>query len=336
MTAPLAKMARPRLGFLGMGWMGRNRLEKIAASGIADIVAIADNNPSAAEEALQAVPHVGLARCLDELLAANLDGVVIATPSALHAEQAQLALQRGTAVFCQSPLGRTSKEARRVVHAARSARRLLGVDLPYRHVAGVERIRHLAQSGALGDVYAVSLVFHSAHGPDKAWSYDPALAGGGCLIDLGIHLLDLVLWILGPQELRVLASRCLAGGKPLASMPGTVEDYVAAQLETDGGAAVSLTCSWRLPLGCDCFVEAAFVGTRGSATLRNVGGSFYDFAVEHVDASGRHLLAAGPDPWAGRAAVAWAEQLAAGMEFDPVIEGVLYVSRTLDELYGRR
>src|SRR3954462_7397836 len=98
--------ARPRLGFLGVGWIGRSRLDAIARAGSADVAAIAD----------PAVPDA--LGSLDELLAHELDGIVIATPSALHAEQAIAALDRGIAVFCQKPLGRTADEVRRGVGAA--------------------------------------------------------------------------------------------------------------------------------------------------------------------------------------------------------------------------
>jgi predicted dehydrogenase len=101
---------------------------------------------------------------------------VIATPSALHAEQAIAALDRGLAVFCQKPLGRDASETRAVVEAARRADRLLGVDLSYRYTRAAAALRDEVRSGALGEVYAVDLVFHNAYGPDKPWFYDRRLA----------------------------------------------------------------------------------------------------------------------------------------------------------------
>src|SRR5205085_415527 len=124
----------------------------------------------------------------------DLDGLVIATPSASHAVQARAALERGIAVFCQKPLARTAAETASVVEAARAANRLLGVDLSYRHTEAMRHIGALARSGELGDIYAIDLVFHNAYGPDKAWFRDVKLSGGGCVIDLGTHLVDLALW----------------------------------------------------------------------------------------------------------------------------------------------
>ncbi|MGC3997444.1 MAG: Gfo/Idh/MocA family oxidoreductase [Anaeromyxobacter sp.] len=332
-TSPAAEPRRPRLGFLGVGWIGRHRLRAILERGVADAVAVADTAAAAAHAAASAIEGCRALETLDALLDQDLDGVVIATPSALHADQAVRALERGLAVFCQKPLGRSAAEARRVVDAARAADRRLGVDLSYRHVAGMEQVRGLVQSGALGRIHAVQLAFHNAYGPDKAWFDDPALSGGGCLMDLGIHLVDLAGWVLGFPAVERIAAALRAGGEPVQGR-SRVEDYAAAQLELAGGAVVQLACSWRLAAGEDCRIEAGFYGTRGGATLRNVQGSFYDFLVERTQGTRRELLAGPPDAWGGRAAVAWAEGLAAGGGFNPAVETVVAVQETLDRIYG--
>jgi predicted dehydrogenase len=326
--------ARPRLGFLGVGWIGRHRMRALLESGAADAVAVADAAPACAEQAAAEVPGCAVAPSLEALLELGLDGLVVATPSALHADQAVLALERGIAVFCQKPLGRTAAEARRVVEAARAADRLVGVDLSYRHVAGMERVRALVQGGALGDVYAVNLVFHNAYGPDKQWFYDARLSGGGCVMDLGVHLVDLALWVLGFPEVDTVASSLRAGGRPLRGREsGLVEDFAAAHLELASGAAVQLACSWRLAAGQDCAIEVAFYGTKGGAALRNVAGSFYDFTVERFEGTRRELLASPPDAWGGRAAVAFARRLAGSARYDPEIERIVEVHATLDRIY---
>ncbi len=324
---------RPRLGFLGVGWIGQRRMRAILERGVADAVAVADPAGAAASAAASAAEGCAAVPSLDALLERDLDGVVIATPSALHAEQAVRALERGVAVFCQKPLGRTAAEARRVVDAARAADRLLGVDLSYRHVAGVDELRRLVQEGALGRIFAVNLVFHNAYGPDKPWFYDARLSGGGCLIDLGIHLLDLALWVLGFPEIREVTAALRAAGLPALARGEGVEDYAAAQLGLEGGATVQLACSWRLPAGQDCQIEAAFYGTRGGAALRNVRGSFFDFLVERLHGTRRELLAGPPDAWEGRAAAAWADALSRGARFDPAVEPIGAVQAALDRIY---
>jgi predicted dehydrogenase len=328
--AAAAAPHRPRLAFLGVGWIGRNRLEAIARSPHAEVVAVSDPAVAVAEEAARLAPGAQVLASLEELLAAEPDGLVIATPSALHAEQARAALERGVAVFCQKPLGRNAAEVQAVVDAARGADRLLGVDLSYRFSAAGQALREIVPS--LGEVYAVQLVFHNAYGPDKPWFYERSLAGGGCLIDLGIHLVDLALWCLGFPPVTKVRGGLLAGGRPLGA--AGVEDYACAQLGLATGALVQLACSWRLPAGRDAVIEASFYGTRGGASLRNVGGSFYDFTCERFTGTRRETVAAPPDDWSGRAAVDWAARLAAGQRFDPEAGRLVDVAQVLDRIYA--
>ena len=325
--------ASPRLGFLGVGWIGLHRLRRLAQSGAAQIAAVCDPVPAAARAAIDAAPGAAIAGSYEDLLGLPLDGVVIATPSAFHSEQASLAFERGFAVFCQKPLGRHAQETARVVEAARYANRLLGVDLSYRHCAAMRKLRELVRGGDLGEVYAVDLVFHNAYGPDKGWFYEPHLSGGGCLIDLGIHLIDLAAWTLGSGDITVRGSQLFAQGKPLSGDRSRVEDYVVAQLTTKSGAAVQLACSWKLAAGRDAVIDVTFYGTRGGAAFRNVNGSFFDFTGLRLQGNRTEVFAAPPDDWFGRAAVAWAEELAERRSFNPAVADIVDVARTLDAIY---
>lgn len=333
--AAVAARARPRIGFLGVGWIGRHRMEAILAEGRVEAAAVADPSPEMVAEALKLAPEAEAAGSLDALLDCDLDGLVIATPSALHAEQSIQALERGVAVFCQKPLGRTTSEVSAVVDAARAADRLLGVDLSYRHTAGMRQIRELVRGGELGRVFGVDLLFHNAYGPDKPWFYDPKLSGGGCVMDLGVHLVDLALWTLDFPALARVHSCLYAGGAPLQGRTDAVEDYAVATLELEDGCVVRLACSWRLNAGQDAVIEAAFYGDQGGAALRNQNGSFYDFAAERFRGTSRETLALPPDAWGGRAAADWAARLASGEGFDPACERLVDVAEALDRIYGR-
>jgi predicted dehydrogenase len=328
-------LARPRLGFLGVGWIGRHRMQAILGTGAVDAVAIADASPEMASEATKLAPDARLVSTLDEILDLDVDGVVIATPSAMHAEQSIRALERGVAVFCQKPLGRTVAEVQAVVDAARKADRLLCVDLSYRFTDGMRRIREIIDSGELGHIYAVDLVFHNAYGPDKPWFYDPALSGGGCVMDLGVHLVDLALWSLNNPGIASVTGKLFTGGAPLKDTAAQVEDYALATVELDTGAVVQLACSWRLQAGCDAVISATFYGTKGGVSLRNVNGSFYDFTTERYRGTSRETLTMPPDEWGGRAAADWASRLAAGERFDPAAGQLVDVARVLDRIYGR-
>lgn len=325
---------RPRLGFLGLGWIGRARMQALVDAQVADVVAVADVDPALAQDAARAG---GAQTCasLDQLLRQRLDGVVIATPSALHAEQAIAALECGQAVFCQKPLGRTAAEAALVVAAAHTHDSLLGVDFCYRYVAGVAELREQVRAGELGDLYAIDLTFHNAYGPDKPWFYDVTQSGGGCVMDLGVHLIDLAMWITGCRHAEALDAHLYQHGRPLWPPIATPEDYASVQYRLDDGACVRLTCSWRLPAGADAVIEASFYGTRGGASLRNVGGSFYDFTLDRHDGTRRWRMAAPPDAWGGRALVEWARKLAHDSRFDPEVRRLVDVAAIVDRIYGR-
>jgi predicted dehydrogenase len=331
---------KPRLGFLGVGWIGRARMQALLMSTVADVTAIADASAGARSAAAQIASEASLHDSFDALLQQELDGIVIATPSGAHAAQTIAALERGLAVFCQKPLARTAEETRRVIEAARRNGRLLGVDFSYRHVNGVSRLRELVRNGELGRLYAIDLVFHNAYGPDKPWFRDLAQAGGGCVMDLGIHLIDLACWITGYTQARSLDAELFANGHALARPIDEVEDYASVQWRlqdsaSENYASVRLTCSWNLPAGCDAVIEAAFYGTRGGAALRNVEGSFYDFAVERFERTQRECLAAPPDAWGGRALIEWAKQLQRGARFDERARELVDVATIMDRIYGR-
>ena len=322
----------PRVGFLGTGWIGRHRMEAMVATGKIAVAAVCDPSEECTRDALALAPDAAVVASLDATLALGADAVVIATPSALHAEQAVAALEAGAAVFCQKPLGRSAAEALAVVEAARRADRLLGVDLSYRRTAGMQAIAPLVRDGTLGEVFAVDLTFHNAYGPGKPWFFDPAQSGGGCVIDLGVHLVDLALWTLGFPPVETVSAQLRTKGRPLR--PGEVEDYATARFSA-GGVDVRLACSWNLHAGRDAVIEAAFYGTQGGAALRNVGGSFFDFTAEHFTGTQARSLAGPPDPWGARSASVWAEQLAASPRFDPQAEQFVRSAEVLDRIYGR-
>lgn len=330
----IAPYHTPKLGFVGTGWIGRLRMQALLERKCADFCAVYDPCTEAAEEAAALSTGTAVGTCFEDLLLSEADGLVIATPSAMHAEQCIQALRHDKAVFCQKPLARTLTETTQVIEAARAANKRLAVDFSYRHLAGVEQMRQLIASGELGDIFAADLTFHNAYGPDKPWFYDLQSAGGGCVMDLGIHLVDLAIWLLNGGDVIEVASRLFHQGRRLQSPVQEVEDFAVANFQLDE-TQVQLTCSWNLHAGQDAVIEAIFHGTKGSVCIRNVGGSFFDFEVHQFTGTSRHKLAGYPDDWGGRALAAWAEQLALSSAYDPSVESVLHVAQVIDRIYQR-
>jgi predicted dehydrogenase len=319
----------PRLGFLGVGWIGRHRMEALTRDGLAQVAAVADPQQEALEAAAEVAPEAARGESLEELLEHELDGIVIATPSALHADQAVAALERGLAVFCQKPLARSAEETRQVLRAAREADRLLAVDLSYRHVEALRAAQTIVDQGEIGLMHSIDLVFHNAYGPDKPWFTNPELSGGGCLIDLGTHLVDLALWLSGAPEFEVETARML-------SLQGhKVEDQATAELTLGGEVRARLACSWFQSAGGECAFECAAWGTDGAVSVRNIGGSFYDFGAELWRGTSVESLVEPPDSWGGRAIGAWARQLTGDRRYDPAADELELLAEVIDDVYAK-
>lgn len=324
-----------RIGFAGVGWIGLARMRALCESGLVEVAAAADPDPEARRRVLELASSAQLFEDVDALYELPLDGLVIATPSASHPEQAAQALARGFSVFCQKPLGRTLAETERIVSAARRADRLLWVDLSYRHAAAFSSAQRAIADGELGTPNYARFVFHNAYGPDKPWYYDPSKAGGGCLIDLGTHLVDMLQWMLDYPKIVQVSVQRFCNGEPVSQSFQGVEDLAVAQLRTERGCIVDLACSWRLHAGKDADIVAEVYGPQGGVKVCNIAGSFYDFAAYRMHGTQTTTLVEPPDAWGERAAVRWAEQLARDASFDPQAAQYCDLAELVDRLYQR-
>jgi predicted dehydrogenase len=326
---------KPKLAFSGVGWIGRSRMQAAAESGLVEIYSITDPSTDCLQEASKIAPGGKTVASFNELLAdPAVDGVVIATPSALHRQQSVQAFESGKAVFCQKPLGRNAEEVRAVVEASARANKLLGADFSYRHTTAFKKIHTIIKSGELGKIFAVDLKFHNAYGPDKSWFYDLKQSGGGCVLDLGIHLIDLMLFALDFPEVDKVKSSLYAKGLSVKGKE-EVEDYASAILELKNDVTAQLACSWNLKAGCESVIEASFYGTKGGVALKNVNGSFYDFAGLRYWGTKSEVLVQPPDAWGGRAMVDWIQQLSVHSDYNPETKHFIKSAEVLDRIYDR-
>jgi predicted dehydrogenase len=152
-------------------------------------------------------------------------------------------------------------------------------------------------------------------------------------MDLGVHLVDLALWVLDFPAVERVQSALYAGGRRLAATPRESEDFATARVDTAAGASIELACSWNVPAGQDAVIGAEFYGTRGGAAFQNVEGSFYDFRAEWLLRQQRKLLAAPPDPWGGRALIEFVEKLQVGPHFRSSTHELSRVAAVLERIY---
>jgi hypothetical protein len=327
----LSLRTRPRLAFVGLGWIGRARMQALAGSGLAEIVALADPDPAAVGSVQALAPGAVAAATLDEALAGRPDGVVIATPSARHAAESIAALQAGCAVFCQKPLGRTAAEVRAVVAAAEAADRLLGVDLSYRRTAAMQAIHPAGERWRRwGGCSPWISPFTTPTGRTSRGSTTgrsrAAAADGPWRASRGS----------GARRLRG-CPRNRRRGRPPRQGPaprrprarGPRHRHAALPGRRRGPHRVLV----EPPRRTDAVIAVDLHGTEGGLSLRNIAGSFTEFEAHHHRGTTTTRIAAPPDDWGGRTAVAWAGALAAGEGFDPAAHRLVTLSETIDRIY---
>jgi predicted dehydrogenase len=199
-----------------------------------------------------------------EQLAADpsIDAVVIGTPNALHAPQAIACLRAGKHVLVEKPMARTLTEAEAMNAAADEGGALLMVAHCWRFHADVRRLRDKIESGALGEVtktrgYGV----HAGWGP-SGWFVDPDLAGGGALLDMGVHAIDTARFLLGdPAPQRVCATIGTRYGDYL------VDDDGILLIRWSDGASSLVESGWWHPHRGGLEAETEVYGTGGYARI---------------------------------------------------------------------
>lgn len=166
---------------------------------------IVDPNPDARDILLSAFPHAQPADTLDSVSAPRDSLAVIATPPRLHAAQTHFAISRGWHVLCEKPMAATAAECDAMTTAAAAARRHLAVGLYKRFFPAAQYIKHAIARNTHGPLRHIDI----AEGGPFRWPaatrsfFDKTQTPGGVLLDIGVHILDLLIWWLGePARLR--------------------------------------------------------------------------------------------------------------------------------------
>lgn len=192
---------RIRWGVVGSGGIARRRTipEGIVPAANAELVGVYDRNPEVNAEVAKAF-GVKAFGSLEDLLAAEIDAVYIATPVYLHREHVTHCVRAGKHVLCEKPLALTVTEGREVVALAQDCKVQLGVALMMRFQSQHQEALKLIQSGKLGKpVYARAQLSCWYPPIEGAWRQDPRKGGGGSLVDMGGHCIDLLEMFFGPM-----------------------------------------------------------------------------------------------------------------------------------------
>lgn len=199
-----------RLGVLGVGNIGTVHLQSARAMSGVTVAAVADAVPANRTRARELGVDAVYADFRELLAEESLDVAVVALPPFLHAEAVELAADRGCHAFVEKPFARTTEEAGRMVEAGRRAGVSIGVDHTLRYHEEMRRAKDEFEAGALGHV-PLSVLSRVNTGPFEpppatepvsGWALDPGATGGGAVLDLGVHLFDLLEWFFGRMEVR--------------------------------------------------------------------------------------------------------------------------------------
>jgi predicted dehydrogenase len=243
-----------------------------------DILAVCDVDQSVAQTAAEKFGVKTVLTDYRELLAMDeIDAVSIATPNAFHKQPTIDALKAGKHVLCEKPMALNGSECREMIAAERESGKLLQIALQWRFGGAVRFMKNFIDKGRMGDIYyARSMALRRRGVPGWGVFIDKEKQGGGPLIDIGVHILDLTLFLMGnPKPISASGMTYQKMGRdPKYFNPWgeydrekfTVEDFAVGFIRFENGATVTLESSFmsnieREFFGCHLF------GTEAGALL---------------------------------------------------------------------
>jgi predicted dehydrogenase len=258
-----------RVGVIGLGMGGAHAVNYKKHPGV-ELVALADLDEVRLKKR---AGEFGVSACYtdagDMLAKEGLDLVSIATPNALHKPLTFQALKAGCHVLCEKPMAMNAGEAREMIKAAKQAKRRLMINFSTRFNPAAWAMKKEVDSGNVGDIYFSRTVWLRRRGMPGfgGWFGQKKLAGGGPLIDLGVHRLDLALWLMGyPKPVWVMGSTYDHLASAIAKEQGKsfdVEDFAAAMIRFENGATLELEASWAGHIRSGELMETRVLGTKG-------------------------------------------------------------------------
>ena len=277
-------MKKLRAGVIGLG-MGKHHADMFDSHPHCKLAAIADLDETRLKTYVKGCPSCKPYTSTEEMLKKeSLDIVSIATPNKLHRPLALAAFDAGCHVLCEKPMAMNAQEAREMLKAAEQAKRRLMINFSFRFNAHSQAMKREAESGALGDVYFARTIWLRRSGmPGRSWFGQKALSGGGPLIDLGVHRLDLALWLMGyPKPVWVLGRTWNHLAKAYAQRQKElfdVEDCAAALITFENGAALELEASWAGHIREHELMETRLMGSQAGLVHRGLNEG-YEFDSE--------------------------------------------------------
>ncbi len=280
----MSKDTTLRVGVIGAG-IGAAHIAAYQTVPGVEVRALADLSDERARQVAATYKVPEIYHDYSELLALpDLDAVSVCLPNALHAPVAIAALQSGKHVLVEKPMARTVAEGEAMIAAAEAAERVLMIAFNQRYRSDVQWLKQYVDSGALGRIYYAKAHWMRRSGIPRlgSWFVSKEQAGGGPLIDLGVHVLDMALYLMGEPEPQAISANTYAEFGPRGlkgsgsawarpihgeTLPYEVEDLATAFIRLDGGATLLLEASWATHSAAGDDFGVTLYGTEGGAEL---------------------------------------------------------------------
>ena len=247
-----------RVAIVGAGRIAQTYAQVFAALDIAQVVGVSDTRPEAARAMAETLNCKSFETHEAMAAAVGPEVVVICTPPITHPELCLFFLERGVHVLCEKPLAIDSASARAMLAAADRNGVKLTMASKFRYVEDVVRARSILLSGILGDLVLYESSFTAHVDMSDRWNSDPAISGGGVLIDNGTHSLDIFRYLVGPlTEIQVIEGKRSQG---LA-----VEETVHIFVRSVQGVMGSIDLSWTIHKELDNYIN--IYGSHGTVSL---------------------------------------------------------------------
>lgn len=255
------------VGIIGAGLQGRRRAQVLKQSRDAEFIAVADIDIDAARTLTAGTDAEVYSRWEDVISRKDVDVVLVCTPPNLHAPASIAAMRSGKHVLCEKPLALSPGEVQEMMAAAQSNHVILKCGFNHRQHPGIKQAKAWIGQGLIGELMFIRCRygFGGRPGYDREWRGDPEVAGGGQLMDQGMHLIDLCRWFLGEfGEAFGFLTTSYWDMAPL-------EDNAFALLRTQKGQIASIHASWTQWKNQFTF---EIFGKNGYIIVDGLGGSY--------------------------------------------------------------
>lgn len=258
-----------RFGLVGAGAIAQSYVQAFESCEEAALVAVADNRREAARAVAARIGCASFDSVERMVVGTDLDAAIVCTPPASHPEICIHLAHSGINVLCEKPFSIDGDSARRMLNAARRSGVKLTMGSKFRYVEDVVRAKSMVASGVLGDLVLFENVFASRIDMTSRWNSNPAISGGGVIIDNGTHSVDLMRYFLGP----LAAVHALEGRR---SKGLTVEETATLFVRSLSGVICSIDLSWSISKHRDSFLD--IYGSRGAISVGWKSSSYVDFS----------------------------------------------------------